>query len=132
MKKRAKQLLVTAGAVAVVTASSITSTYAAPRVSNQPVPTGVHQTKSVSISKKKSGDRLAGAVSAGTITQAQANLIAAKREELRTFNESLIKLSPDDRKLALNQKRTEIKKWATENNVPLELVGFGIKKTRGH
>lgn len=68
-------------------------------------------------------DRLATAVKDGKLTQGQADKIAAKQAEMKTFMESLKDKTRDQRHQAMEAKRNELKKWATENNIPEEYIG---------
>ncbi len=74
--------------------------------------------------------RLADAVTAGKLTQAQADLITAKQSEEKTFMESLKNMSQTDREAALKTHMTALKQWLTDNKIP---AGFGIGfGGRGH
>jgi hypothetical protein len=67
-------------------------------------------------------ERLAQAVEDGKITQEQADAIAAHREEMEGFKESLKDLSADERHEAVKEKMEEVKAWAQENNIPREFL----------
>ena len=68
-------------------------------------------------------DRLATAVKDGKLTQAQADMITAKQAEMKTFMDSLKGKTGDERHQAMEAKRDELKKWASESNIPQEYLG---------
>lgn len=74
--------------------------------------------------------KLDAAVAAKTITGAQKDLIVAKRaepEKAREANhESYKDKTQAERKAAMDAERTALEKWATDNNIPTNLLmGFG-------
>lgn len=69
--------------------------------------------------------RLAAAVTAGTLTQAQADAIIAKHAEVKTFMDSLKDKTQAEREAALTTKRAELKAWATANNLPEQFANLG-------
>lgn len=79
--------------------------------------------------------RLDQAVTAGTITPAQEQLILDKFQELNASRQANISswktMSPADRKAALVNQRQDLENWATQNGIPVNLLfgGFGM---RGH
>jgi hypothetical protein len=85
-------------------------------------------------------NRLAKAVTDGKITQAQSDLITAKKAEMRSEMETergtFSSLSKDEIKTKMEARRAEIESWAETNNIPLEyLMGMnkgGEGKGRGH
>ncbi|MBI2473276.1 hypothetical protein HYV70_01850 [Candidatus Uhrbacteria bacterium] len=58
------------------------------------------------------------AVSNGKLTQAQADSIVAKRQEIKTFMESLASLDKEARHEAMKTQMDELKQWAEENDIP--------------
>ncbi len=76
-------------------------------------------------------DRLAKAVAAGKITQAQSALITAKVQETKTFMEGLKDKTDAERKAAMTTFKTNIQAWATANNIPKEFVMMGNMKGMG-
>jgi len=76
-------------------------------------------------------DRLAQAVTDGKITQAQADLITARHAELKTFMESLKDKTMAERQEAMKTKMDELKKWAEDNDIPLQYLHVGMKGPRG-
>jgi tryptophanase len=71
-------------------------------------------------------DVLARAVADGKLTQAQSDLIAAKREELKNSVDTTKVLSVEERKELMKKHQAELKQWATNNNIPEQYVmGFG-------
>lgn len=80
-------------------------------------------------------NRLAKAVTAGKITQAQSVLITAKIQETKTFMESIKNKTDAERKTAMTTFKTNIAAWATANNIPKEFVmmgGMKGMKGKGH
>lgn len=76
-------------------------------------------------------DRLAQSVTDGKLTQAQADLITAKHNELKSFMDSLKDKTPQERHDALKTKMDEIKQWAQDNNIPLQYLHLGGPRPRG-
>lgn len=91
--------------------------------------------------KAAEASRLSAAVTAGKLTQAQADLITAKRAELQTKLEankpsaammaSLKSMTEEQRKAemekmkaAMESEMTALKAWATANNIPSEFIPF--------
>jgi hypothetical protein len=73
-------------------------------------------------------DRLAQAVKDGKLTQDQADKITAKLAEMKANREDLSGKTPEERHEAMKAARDEIKKWAEDNNIPMEylrIVGGG-------
>jgi hypothetical protein len=93
-------------------------------------------------------NRLSAAVTAGTLTQAQADLITAKSAELRasmTTEQTANKtLTPEQRKAQMTANKTALEQWATTNGIPQTdlkflapmggpgMGGFGGHKGFGH
>ncbi len=70
--------------------------------------------------------RLDQAVKDGKITGAQETLIIDKQKELQSQRESLKDKTPEERRTAMQQTRTELEAWAKQNNIPLQyLAPFG-------
>lgn len=61
---------------------------------------------------------LAEAVTAGKLTQAQADAITAKRADDKEFMESLVNLNEAARKTAIEAHMAETKVWAEEHDIP--------------
>ena len=61
---------------------------------------------------------LSQAVSSGKLTQEQADKILAKKQEMKSFMESIKDKTPTQKKEMIKQHRDEFKKWAEENNIP--------------
>lgn len=80
---------------------------------------------------KNLADRLAKAVTAGKITQAQSALITAKVQETKTFMESMKNKTDAERKAAMTTFKTNIQTWATANNIPKEFIMMGGMKGMG-
>lgn len=76
-------------------------------------------------------DRLAQAVTDGKLTQAQADLIIAKHEELEKNRESLKDKTPEERRAAMKTQMDDLKKWADDNNIPLQYLHPGMGKGKG-
>ena len=76
-------------------------------------------------------DRLAQAVTAGKLTQAQADAITAKQADVKTFMESLKGKTPADRKTAIAQEQTDLTAWAKDNNIPAQFAHIAGPMMRG-
>jgi hypothetical protein len=59
------------------------------------------------------------AVTNGKLTQEEADSILAKRQEMKTFMESLSSLDKEARHEAMKAQMNELKQWADENDIPL-------------
>lgn len=79
-------------------------------------------------------DRLAKAVADGTLTQAQADLLAAKQADMQAFMESMKDKTPAERKDAMQKKMAEMKQWMKDNNIPDEFAhpGMGMRHHGPH
>lgn len=73
-------------------------------------------------------DRLSQAVKDGKITSGQKTEILNKLSEMRSFMESQKDKTPQERKTAMDQKRTELEQWAKDNNIPQQY----LKPLGGH
>lgn len=73
---------------------------------------------------QKINDSLAQAVKDGKLTQEQADALTSKIKELKESFDSKRQefqdLSEEDRKSAMESKRTELEKWLADNNIPEE------------
>lgn len=79
-------------------------------------------------------DRIAQLVKGGKISQEQADKINAKLEEMRSNMESMKDKTPTERKAAMDTKRDELKKWATDNGINEDYLrpAGGPMGHRGH
>lgn len=71
-------------------------------------------------------DRLTQAVTDGKLTEDQKSQILAKQQELQTFMDSLRGKTMEERRTAMDGKRTELEQWATTNSIPEEYARFAI------
>ncbi len=76
------------------------------------------------------------AVSSGKITEAQKQLILAKRQELQANRVSNLEkfknMTPDERKKAISDERQALIDWAKQNNIDLALLtGRGLGHFKG-
>ena len=71
-------------------------------------------------------DRLAKAVADGTLTQAQADLLVAKKVDMQTFMESMKDKTDTERKDAMQKKMAEMKQWMADNKIPLSFMKGGM------
>ncbi len=69
--------------------------------------------------------KLAQAVQAGTLTQAQSDLITAKQLEIKSFQDSLQGKSNADRQAAMKTEMSALTQWAKTNNIPSQFIMFG-------
>lgn len=76
--------------------------------------------------EQKSKDELAALVKAGTLTQAQADKITAKRAEMKADMEANRDAMKDkteaERKAAMDAKKAELDKWASDNGIDVKYV----------
>lgn len=75
--------------------------------------------------KEQEVARLTKAVSEGKLTQAQADLIVAKRAELQNLRISFEGKSKDEIVVLMQSQKVELEKWIAENNIPKEFM-FGV------
>lgn len=71
--------------------------------------------------------RLAEAVGAGKLTQAQSDAIDAKQDEMKAFRSSLADMTPEEREAAMKEHMAELKEWAKENDIPEQFLHVGLK-----
>jgi hypothetical protein len=82
-------------------------------------------------------DKLAALVTAGTLTQAQADKITAKRAEMKAtmdVNRTTMQSQTEaERKTAMDAKKAELDKWAADNGIDAKYLmpGDGIRDGRG-
>ena len=78
---------------------------------------------------------MATAVKDGKITQAQADLITAKQNELQAKHEAAHDALKDktqaERKAAMEKEREETKQWLADNKIPEGYLMGGLRM-RGH
>lgn len=78
----------------------------------------------------KEAERLRTAVVEGKLTQAQADLITAKRVELEAERKAQRAAEPTltnaERKTAMEAHRTELQTWMTANNIPQQFMMMGV------
>ncbi|HLD17945.1 MAG TPA: hypothetical protein VJB99_02610 [Patescibacteria group bacterium] len=85
----------------------------------------------------REAETLTQAVADGKITQAQVDVITAKRQELKDSMESFASMNEDDRRAAMKTQMNDLKQWAEKNDIPLNEFhpflnggmrgGFGMK-----
>lgn len=75
--------------------------------------------------EKAFADRLATLVKDGKITQAQADKITAKHGEMKAYMDSMKDKTREERHKAMEQKRTELQKWAKDNGIDEKYVMGG-------
>ena len=71
-------------------------------------------------------DRLKQAVANQKLTQAQADLITAKQQELENFEASLTGKTPEERATAMKSQFASLGQWASANNIPKEYLLFNL------
>jgi flagellar motor protein MotB len=85
-----------------------------------------HRGEAQAAHEQKYEQRLAQAVTDGKLTAAQKDQVLAKHKELLSFMDSLKGKTAQERRTAMEQKRTEIQDWEKANNIPAGyLGGFG-------
>jgi membrane protein involved in colicin uptake len=86
--------------------------------------------------EQESKDELAALVKAGTLTQAQADKITAKRAEIKAEMDANRNAMQDkteaERKAAMDAKKAEIDKWASDNGIDAKYLMLGHGGGRGH
>lgn len=81
--------------------------------------------------QEKAAERLASAVADGTLTQAQADAIAANMATQKTFFESLKDMTQEERQAALKANIETQKAWAESNDIPKEFAPGHGPRGRG-
>lgn len=82
--------------------------------------------------QQKMEERLTQAVKDGKLTQAQADAIKAKLQEMKTFMDSLKDKTEQERRDAMKTKMDELKQWAADNNIPKGYLPMGHGMMGGH
>lgn len=86
--------------------------------------------------EQKIKDDVAKLVTDGKITQAQADLINAKRAELEKQREadktSFDSMSEADRKTAMDKRKTDLESWAKQNNIDTQYLRYVMGVGHGH
>lgn len=72
----------------------------------------------------KTKERLEQAVKDGKLTQEQVDKILAKQQEMESSMNDLRDQTEEERKAAMETKRTELEEWAKNNNIPDEFAHF--------
>jgi hypothetical protein len=81
--------------------------------------------------KQDFATKLTDAVKAGKLTQAQADLITAKQEEIRAQLETLKTNQTPPTKEQMKAFMEGLQTWATANNIPKEFMMFGVVSHKG-
>jgi hypothetical protein len=76
-------------------------------------------------------NKLSAAVTAGTITQAQADAIIPKETEMKTFRDTLKDKTETERQAAMKTEMTSLQDWAKTNNIPTQFIPFGMRGGHG-
>lgn len=88
--------------------------------------------------EQQAATKLAELVKAGTLTQAQADKITAKRAELKADMEknkdSFTSMTEAERKTAMDAKKTALDQWAKDNGIDVKYLmpGMGEHGGLGH
>ena len=79
--------------------------------------------------EQKFEEKLSGYVEDGKLTEEQKDKIIAKHKEMqedREANREQFKnMTHEERHAAMEEKRSELEKWAEENDIPIEYMRFG-------
>lgn len=83
--------------------------------------------------KEPKFDMVKKAVADGKLTQAQADLIYAKRAEIKTAMESYKSMTQTERETAVKTLMDSVKQWAKDNSIPVKHVMLpgGPRNDRG-
>jgi hypothetical protein len=81
-------------------------------------------------------DKVAKLVTDGKITQAQADLINAKRAEMQKQHDankaSMQSMSDTERKAAMEKEKTDLETWASQNNIDSQYLRYIFGGGHGH
>lgn len=77
-------------------------------------------------------DMVKKAVADGKLTQAQADLIYAKRAEIKTAMDSYKSMTQTERETAVKALRESVKQWAKDNSIPVKHVMIPDGPRNGH
>lgn len=81
---------------------------------------------------KQFADRIHTAVTAGKLTQAQADLILAKQAELQADKPDFASKTPAEIRADMKTRMEAVRQWAKDNNIPQGYLMFGPGKQFGH
>lgn len=81
--------------------------------------------------QEKFTEKIEQAVADGKLTQAQADLIVAKKAELNAQQENLQGKTKEEILEAVKTHRDALKQWAQDNNISLEYFAFGKMGFKG-
>ena len=84
-----------------------------------------HKTEEHTYREGLEADRIAAAVKAGTITQAQADALTSKLAELEAGRPRQGTKPTDAERAAMKTKMESFRQWVKDNNIPRELLGRG-------
>jgi len=90
-----------------------------------------HQAEMQTKNEERLKERLAEAVTDGKLTQAQADAITAKHEEVQANMESLKDMTQVERQTAMKTQAEALKQWATDNSIPAGYLPMGFGPGRG-
>lgn len=93
-----------------------------------------HKNERMENMEQKLNDRLSQAVKDGKITEAQKTAIINKlKDEKANFKPTDFKtMNPQERKAAINKKRTELQDWAKSQGIdPMVLKDYGMGRRGG-
>ncbi|MDQ7814686.1 MAG: hypothetical protein RDU25_02715 [Patescibacteria group bacterium] len=90
-----------------------------------------HQTEMQAKNEERLNERLKQAVTDGKLTQAQADAITAKHEEMQANMEALKDKTQEERQAAIKTQMESLKQWATDNNIPAGYLPMGFGPGRG-
>jgi len=75
--------------------------------------------------------KLGADVTAGKITQVQADLIVAKGAEMKTFRDTLKDKTKEEVMAAMKTQKASLDQWIKENNIPAGYLVGGFEGGRG-
>ena len=90
-----------------------------------------HRDEAKAAREQRLGDAIAQAVTDGKLTQAQADAVASKRDEVKAYMESIKGEDAETRHADVKAEIESLKSWSDENGIPKEFARF-VLPPRAH
>lgn len=81
--------------------------------------------------EQKFTDKITQAVKDGKLTQTQADMLTAKKAEVKTFIQSLEGKPAAERQAAIKIEAAALKAWANDNHLPMDVLNSVFKNIFG-